>query len=178
MLIALYCSAISGERKHGTATLLYVRPISSAAIFFSKWAMAIFIGCMAVLVGLVASSYYTEILYGGLSFTDLALFYVIFCVWVIFVLSVTLALSAMTSTAIAAATSIIVFLVGSMADSIVGTYWTYSPFKVASYGLQYLQTGIWPDGFVVTLSICIVGSVVMIALGIYFTQRNRQQTLV
>ena len=37
VIVLAFMGSISGERKTGTATLLYVRPISFRAYFLSKW---------------------------------------------------------------------------------------------------------------------------------------------
>lgn len=178
VLVALYCSAISGERKNGTATLLYVRPVSGAAIFMSKWVMAACIGVLTTVCSIVASSYYAEILYGDLPFRRVAIFIVIYSLWLLVILSITLMMSALTTTAIAVAITLIIVIVGTMADAMIGTYWTYSPYKLATYGLQYVEHHTFPEGFAITCAICIGIIVCTVAAGIYFTGMNKQQTTV
>lgn len=176
ILIALYCSAISGERKNGTATLLYVRPVHSGAIFMSKWAMALCMTIIAVVCAVAASSYYAEILYGSLPFSRVALFACIYVAWLMTLLSFTLMLSALTTTAVAATVALVVAVIGTMMDSLIGTYWTYSPYKLITYGLQYVETGNMPQAFTVTGLLCVASSAACVVLGIYFTKMNKQQT--
>ncbi|MDE0583843.1 ABC transporter permease [Planococcus sp. A6] len=40
VLVLAYMGSIAGERRNGTATLLYVRPLSYVSYFLSKWLMA------------------------------------------------------------------------------------------------------------------------------------------
>ncbi|MBS7346025.1 MAG: ABC transporter permease [Caryophanon sp.] len=178
VLMALYCSSISGERKNGTATLLYIRPVHSGSIFMSKWVMAMMMAIVTTVCALAASSYYAEILYGELPFTRVAVFAAIYIVWLMTILSLTLMLSALTTTAIAATVSIAVVMLGMMADALIGAYWTYSPYKLATYGLQYVEAGTMPDALTLTLLLCVSISIVCVALGIAFTHMNKQQTTV
>ena len=55
--------AISGERKNGTATLLYVRPMSFRNYFLSKWLVVNGIVLGSVWLGFMAAWYYIEILF-------------------------------------------------------------------------------------------------------------------
>lgn len=178
VLIALYCSTISGERKNGTATLLYVRPVSSVSMFMSKWVMAAFIGMLTTICAIAASSYYAEILYGGLPFKRVAIFIAIYCLWLLVVLSITLMMSALTTTAIAVTVTLVLTVVGMMADAVIGTYWTYSPYKLSTYGLHFVEHNTLPDGFGITCAICAAIIVGAVAAGIYFTHINKQQTTV
>lgn len=178
IFIAIYCSAISGERKNGTATLLYVRPVSSRAIFLSKWTVAAMMTCVGVFCSVLASSYYAEVLYGGLDWQDVIVFYILYSVWMLVVITFTLAMSALTTTAIAATISLILFVIGSMADALIGTYWTYSPFKLPSYAVDIVRGAEVPDALWMTCMICIALILLSLVLGIYCTHKNRQQTTV
>ncbi|MFP3802363.1 ABC transporter permease, partial [Paraburkholderia sp. SIMBA_027] len=64
VLIATFIGTISRERQNGTATLLYVRPISHRAVFLSKWLAASLVAGVSVIAGYIASLYYTVMLYG------------------------------------------------------------------------------------------------------------------
>lgn len=176
IFIALYCSSISGERKNGTATLLYVRPVHGGVIFMSKWVMAAFMGALTTFCAIAASGYYAEIFYGQLPIGRVALFVGIYFVFLLAVITFTLMLSAWTTTAIAAATSIIVTIVGMMLDSMIGAYWVYSPFKISAYGLQYVESGVVPEQFMMTMLVTGAFIVVSGLLGIVLTQLNKRQT--
>ena len=57
VLIAAYIGTFSRERQNGTATLLYVRPISFTALFFSKWLVASFVAILSAIAGYAGSMY-------------------------------------------------------------------------------------------------------------------------
>ena len=61
---------ISRERKNGTGTLIYVRPISYINYFLSKWKVVGFIALVSVWLGLLTSWYYTGLLFGKIDTAD------------------------------------------------------------------------------------------------------------
>ena len=100
VLVAIFASAISRERQSGTATLMYVRPISFASYFLSKWAAAVGLAVSCVLVGYFSSFYYTNLLFGSVPFDQFLAMVGTYCVWIIFAVSFTLAMSAAFKTSI------------------------------------------------------------------------------
>jgi len=178
VLIATFMGAISRERKNGTATLLYVRPISFSSYFLSKWVVANLVAIVGVLGGFVGSLYYTVLLYGKLNWGEFALAALSYCLWVIFVITVTLMMSAAFTMVVAATCSFVVVFVGMIVDSMVGTFWTVSPWKLVNYGMQFLYDGPDKGHFGWSVSVTVFSIVVFIILGIFASKRNAPMTKV
>ncbi len=166
---------INRERQNGTATLIYVRPISFFALFMSKWVVGSILGILSVSLGYAGSMYYTAILYGSvdtMSFIQMVLSY---CVWIVFATAVALMFSAIFKTAFATTFTIIVIPFGVMIDSLIGQYWHFSPWKLANYSVQLLSDT-HNEYYIKTLLLTIILLILAIIIGILFTRKNAGTT--
>lgn len=176
VLIATFAGSISRERKNGTATLLYVRPISYASYFMSKWVVASLVAIISVVAGFAGSVYYTNILYGSVDFGSLTSMVGTYIVWALLVITVTLTMSAAFSTTVSTVCSFGLILGGMIIDSLVGTFWPISPYKLASYGMQFLYDGPDMQHFWMTFLSAIVILVIFIVIGIVKSKTNAATT--
>jgi len=178
VLIAVYISTISRERNSGTATLIYIRPVSSASLFISKWVVAASVAVLSAVLGYAGSIYYTAVLYGSISVQAAFVMIVTYAVWLLFVMSLTVALSAAFSTGLAATIAIIVIPIGGMIDSMIGNFWSISPWKLANYGvLLASDKGLYND-YWKTLAVTICLMIICIIAGVWATRYNRSRTKV
>ena len=175
VLIATTAGTISRERQNGTATLLYVRPISFTALFMSKWAVASLLGIVSAVAGYIGSLYYTAILYGTVDAGAFVKMLATYCVWILLVTAITVMLSAMFKTAIALVIAMVLLPIGLMLDSLIGSFWTVTPWKLATYGVQFIS-GSTSEHYTMTLSITIVLTILAIILGIVFSKKNAATT--
>ncbi|UOQ44841.1 ABC transporter permease [Halobacillus salinarum] len=175
VLVITAAGMINRERQNGTATLIYVRPVSYIALFMSKWTVAGALGMVSAILGYAGSMYYTSILYGpveAMAFIQMVLTY---CVWILFSVAVALMFSALFKTAFAMAVTIIVLPVAIMIESLIGQYWHISPWKLADYGVQFIaQTD--NEYYVKTLLLTVILMVLAIILGIFSTRKNSGTT--
>ncbi|MGM9948783.1 MAG: ABC transporter permease [Lysinibacillus sp.] len=175
VLVATMASAISRERQNGLATLIYVRPISFTALFMSKWAVASLLGIISAAAGYAGSMYYTALLYGTVEFGAFMKMLGTYCIWILFVTAVTLACSAMFNTAVAMTLAIILLPVGLIIDSLIGEFWSVSPWKLSTYGLQFIS-GEASEHYTMTLVLTIVLLIVAVVIGMFFSKRNAATT--
>ena len=176
VLVAIFASSISRERQSGTATLMYVRPISFTFYFLSKWVMAVLLAVGCVVIGYFGSFYYTNLLFGSVPFDKFLAMVGTYCVWIIFSISFTLAMSATFKTSIAMALSILAIPIFLLIDSLIGSFWTITPWKLANYGVQILAGNIvWTD-YYWTLAITISLTIVFIVFGILMSKKKAATT--
>ncbi|WP_431028686.1 ABC transporter permease subunit [Lysinibacillus sp. LZ02] len=175
VLVVTFAGTISRERQNGTATLIYVRPISFATFFMSKWAVASLLGIMSAIAGYTGSMYYTAILYGPVEIGAFIKMVLTYCVWVLFVAAVTIALSAMFKTAIAITMAIVLLPVGLIMDSLIGSFWSVTPWKLATYGVQFISGGT-SEHYTITLIFTCILMVIAMIIGIVFTKKNAATT--
>lgn len=178
VIILAFMGAISGERKNGTATLLYVRPMSFRNYFLSKWLVVNGIVLGSVWLGFMAAWYYIEILFNHVKMGEIVAFIATYSLWLVFVVSVVLALSAWLPTGGAAGLAILITLVYQMIDSLIGTYWTVSPWKLSMYASYWFEsdsdfTNLWMSSGLTVILI-----IFLIVFGIIMSKRNAAKTTV
>lgn len=173
VLVLAYMGAIAGERKSGTATLLYVRPLSFASYFFSKWMMAGLIALMSVWLGLLSAYYYTFLLFEQVDFVKFLQFAATYSLWILLLVSIVLAASAaMPNPGLAAAIALALIFLAQLADGLLGTYWTVSPVKIPSYAAQWLADGPVRADFWWAMGIAVLLIALAIAFGIWMSRKN------
>lgn len=178
VLITAFIGTISRERQNGTATLLYVRPVSASAMFMSKWVMASIVGIVSASFGYAGSMYYTSILYGTVPVSDFVAMLSTYYVWIVFVMAITVAMSAAFKTGVAAAIAIVIVPIGLLFDSVIGSFWAWTPWKLANYGVEFVAGTVDTGDYRITLIITLVLVVTFMLFGIWSTKRNWQLTKV
>lgn len=101
-----------------------------------------------------------------------------YAVWLLFVMALTVAMSAAFSTAAAATLSITLVPIGGMIDGLLGAYWNISPWKLARYGIMFADGSIAAGYYWNTLLLTVGLTIVLLGFGIWLTGRNRQLTQV
>lgn len=167
-----FAGIIARERKNGTATLLYVRPISYFSYVSSKLFIMSIIVIGSVILGILASLYYTYILFGAVDASAFIGFLGTYIVWLLFVISIVLFSSAVFSTGIASAVSLLLVIFAQIIDGLLGAYWTISPWKLPMYAGYVLTGSVDVTPFVWSLVITIIVSVVLIIGAVFFAKRN------
>ena len=178
VLVLGFMGTVSRERKNGTGTLIYVRPISFFSYFLSKWKVVGIIALGSVWLGLLISWYYTELLFGNVPASDFFAFAGTYSLWILFIISIILAASAWLPTGGAAGVSIGLVLVVQIIDSLLGTYWTISPWKMSTYATQWLTGSPDMTHFWWSFVITIMAILALVAFGIWMSKRNASKTKV
>ncbi|PZX02912.1 ABC-2 type transport system permease protein [Psychrobacillus insolitus] len=177
LLVTLgFAGIIARERKNGTATLLYVRPISYISYVYSK----LFIMCILVIgsaiLGLLANLYYTYILFGTVDAGAFMGFLGTYIVWLLFVISIVLFSSAAFSTGIASAVSLLLVLFVQLIDGLLGAYWTISPWKLPMYAGEILNSSVDMTLFVWSVIVTVLAIIILLVGAVYFAKRNVSKT--
>lgn len=179
VLVLAYMGTIAGERKSGTATLLYARPLSFKAYFMSKWMMASIIALLSVWLGFLAGYYYTYLLFGSIGLMDLVRFGFTYSLWILLVVTVVLVASAlMPNAGLAAAVSLGVIVISQLVDGLLGAYWPVSPLKLTAYAAAWFENG--PDlaDFWWTAGTTVLLIALLLVVGIYISSRKAASTKV
>lgn len=173
ILVLAYMGTVSGERKSGTATLLYVRPLSYPAYFTSKWVMSAMVSLMSVWCGFFAAYYYTWLLFDAVDIVQTLQFITTYSLWILLVISVVLTASAaLPSPGLTAAAALILIVFVQIIDGLLGAYWTVSPLKLPAYAAGWLNAAPDSSDFWWSTGITIALIALLIALGIWLSRRN------
>ncbi|THF81659.1 ABC transporter permease subunit [Cohnella fermenti] len=104
LLVALSSmGAVSGERTSGTSAMILVKPVPFASFITAKWAALVLLASLSLAAGYGAAWYYTETLFGSVSWRDALPAVLLFALWMSFVGTLTLLFSALLRSAAAAA---------------------------------------------------------------------------
>ncbi|MGB2991522.1 MAG: ABC transporter permease subunit [Paenisporosarcina sp.] len=178
VLVLGFAGTISRERKNGTGTLLYVRPISYFSYFLSKWKVIGTIALISVWLGLLTTWYYAELLFGNVAAADFFAFAGTYSVWILFVVTIVVAMSAWLPTGGAAAVSLLFVLVLQIVDSLLGAYWTISPWKVTIYATEWLTGSPDASDFWWSIAVTLIAIVALMIFGVWMSKRNASKTKV
>ncbi|RLQ90383.1 ABC transporter permease subunit [Planomicrobium sp. Y74] len=179
IFVLAYMGTIAGERKSGTATLLYARPLSFSAYFMSKWVMATIIALLSVWLGFLAGYYYTYLLFGSIDFMNLMRFGLTYSFWILLVISIILAASAlMPNAGLAAAVSLGIIFISQLVDGLLGTYWPISPLKLPAYAASWFENGLDMSDFWWSVSLTFMLIVLLVVIGILISAKKAASTKV
>ncbi|NYF23208.1 ABC transporter permease [Sporosarcina sp. JAI121] len=178
VIILAFMGTISGERKNGTATLLYVRPVSFRYYFLSKWIVVNGIVLGSVWLGFMAAWYYIDALYNHVNALPVLGFIATYSIWLIFVVTVVLALSAWLPTGGAAGLAILVTLVYQVIDSLIGAYWSVSPWKLSMYASYWFNPDSELSDLWMSLCLTVILIAILVLFGIFMSRRNAAKTTV
>ena len=178
VIILAFMGSISGERKTGTATLLYVRPMSFGQYFISKWIVVNAIVLGSVWLGFLAAWYYIGILFNSVAVGEVFAFLGTYSLWLVFAVTVVLALSAWLSTGGTAGLSILILLVFTVIDGILGTYWTVSPWKLSTYAADAFYRSTDQSAQWMSIGVTVALIIVLVFFGMYMSKKNAAKTLV
>ncbi len=178
IIVLAFMGTISGERKTGTATLLYVRPMSFPAYFLSKWLVVNALVLGSVWLGFMAAWYYIVILFNAVDVGPIFAFIATYSLWIVFVVTVVLALSAWLPTGGAAGLAIMITLMYQLIDAIIGVYWTVSPWKLATYATYWFQVDVDLSNLWMSAGVTVFVIIILLLFGIFMSKRNAAKTTV
>lgn len=167
-----FAGTIARERRNGTATMLYVRPIAYTSYVFSKLAIMCILIIGSACIGLLANVYYTYILYGAVDAVAFIGFLGTYSIWLLFAICVVICASAAFPTGIASVISIFWLVVLQLVDGLLGAYWTISPWKLPMYAGQILTGSFDKTPYLWSLTVTILMVVLLIVGAIYIAKRN------
>jgi len=178
IIVLAFMGTISGERKNGTATLLYVRPMSFPAYFLSKWLVVNALVLGSAFLGFMAAWYYIEILFNSVDVGLILAFIATYSLWLVFVVTVVLALSAWLPTGGAAGLAIMITLIYQFIDALIGAYWTVSPWKLVTYATYWFQADADMSDLWMSAGVTIVVIILLLLFGVFMSKRNAAKTTV
>ncbi|MET4562124.1 ABC-2 type transport system permease protein [Lysinibacillus parviboronicapiens] len=176
VLMASFVGTISKERANGMATLMYVRPISFRAYFMSKFVVMSTVGFISIVAGYSASVYYIAVLYGTFEGATLIASIGTYFVWLLFVFAVTLMMSATFTSVVATAGAFVIIFVGQIMDAFVGVFWTVTPWKLPTYGVQLIRGTMEMSDYWWSLAVTLVITIVCMNIGVLTMKKNVAMT--
>lgn len=164
---------VSTERQSGVASIVMVKPVPYSSYILSKWAGLLTITFISLFVGYLASWYYTSLLIETVAFERVVQSVLIYSVWLVFVVTVTLFFSTFMkgSSSVAFITIFVVFAISTV-TSILTKYMKWSPASMTEYASQSLLSGELNSSFLLAFISTLFIIIVMLILSIQIIKQK------
>ncbi|MEW8988200.1 MAG: ABC transporter permease [Bacillus sp. (in: firmicutes)] len=164
---------IAGERKSGVAQLILVKPVSYSSYITSKWAAAIILILLSLFLGMLASWYYTGVLFEFIPFGAFMESFGLYALWLVLVLSFVILCSAMFMQPVAAGmVSLVTVFVFTILGGSFQHLLEWSPTQLVSYVSEKLITDNWPEHVWPATGMTLLMSALFVVLAIYIFKRK------
>lgn len=161
ILVLSAMGVVSAERQSGVAGMVMIKPVPYSSYILSKWAGLLTITFISLFIGYVASWYYTSILIETVAFERIFQSVLIYSIWLVLVVTLTLLFSTIMkgNGGVAFITIFVVFAI-SMITSTLGKYMKWSPVTMTEHAGKVLLSGELDSSFllafITTIAIIIV----------------------
>ena len=173
VLVLAGMGLIAGEKLNRYLSLVMVRPVPHGSFITAKWASYVTLGLSSLVAGVLVGWYYTEMLIGQVDVLQLVGGTLIYALWLVFVMTVTLLMSTlMKGSAAVASSSILLIVAITLVTSILDRFMTWSPAKLTSHALLVIAEGTTGDSFWLSVAASVVLIVVMLLVCIRIFKRQ------
>ena len=168
-IIVLYMGIVANERKEGTLTVLFVKPVSRLDFLWSRWSVNGAYVLLSVIIGAVLATVYTALLLGAPDVPAMVVATVLYLAYTLLLFSWTLCFSAlMKGAAAAAGLSIIPLFVLPLLGYLWEPLGTYGPYGAVAAGTASLGGLAGPAVAVPASAWVSAGLDVVLAVGLVF----------
>ncbi|MBN8236024.1 ABC transporter permease [Halobacillus kuroshimensis] len=142
VLALMTMGTISGEKKSGVAELILVKPVSYFSYLTAKWAAASTLLILSAAIGLTASWYYVQLLFGDVSFSAAVGVIFFYSLWIAFLTSISLFMNAWSRLpGLVLFFTLASLMIMSLVTSLFSNDLAWSPARLSSYLRSLLITG-------------------------------------
>ncbi|MDQ0232581.1 ABC transporter permease [Metabacillus malikii] len=142
ILVLSAMGIVSAERQSGVAGMVMIKPVPYSSYIFAKWAGLITVTLISLVIGYIASWYYTGLLIETVEFERMIQSIAVYSVWLVFVVTMTLLFSTLMkgNGSVAFLTIIVVFALSTV-TSIFEKYMKWSPATMTEHTGKVLMSG-------------------------------------
>lgn len=165
ILVLSLMGVVASERQSGSVIMVLVKPVTHLSYITAKWAGMVTLTIVSFALGYLATWYYTGVLIGSVPFTQIWESFLVYSLWLLFVITMTLLYSALlNSTGGIAFLSILTVVAFSLSTSLLKRYVKWSPGHLSGQASDIVTMEAGP-AMSLWLSLCV--TVVIIVLLIY-----------
>lgn len=175
ILVLSAMGVVSAERQSGVAGMVMVKPVPYSVYILSKWAGLLTLTLISLFIGYAAAWYYTNLLIETVAFERVLPSILVYSVWMIFVVTLTLFFSVwMKGSGSVAFLTIFVVVAMTAVTSLVEKYMTWSPATMTDHAGLVLLSGETGSDFFLALLVTIA---IIVAVLIGSVQLFKQKEL-
>lgn len=146
IIVLSMMGAVAGERKSGVAQLILVKPVSYFSYITSKWVSAIILVSISLFLGLLASWYYTGVLFEYISFGKFLSAFAMYGLWLAFVATLAVFFSTVFKhPGVAGTVTLTIIFVGNIFSGTFSHLLEWSPTQLLPYASELLISGTLPE---------------------------------
>lgn len=128
ILVLSLMGVVASERQSGSAIMVLVKPVTHLSYITAKWAGMVTLTIVSFALGYSATWYYTGVLIGNVPFTQIWQSFLVYSLWLLFVITVTLLYSSLlNSSGGIAFLSILTVVAFSLSTSLLKRFVKWSP---------------------------------------------------
>ena len=141
IIVLLSMSTIAGERQSGTTEIILVKPINYHNYITAKWTAYLLLVWFGLFLGLLINWYYTNLLFGDLSFFTMLKVVLFYGLWFTFVLTISIFYNTLFKVpGLVAACTVITLLGLSLVNTVFGHKLTLFPNQLSTHIYQMVET--------------------------------------
>ncbi|WP_025027803.1 ABC transporter permease [Caldalkalibacillus mannanilyticus] len=142
VLVLGFMGMVVTERNNGIMSLTLLRPIPYSYYITAKWAATTSLTILSLFIGYLGATYYTTILFGEVNTFTIITSFVLFILWFIFVITLTLLFSTLfKNISVVAAISMVTIITLKLITSLIPNWMHWSPARLVEHGVYFLKTG-------------------------------------
>jgi ABC-2 type transport system permease protein len=173
ILVLSFMGIVASERQSGAAIMVLVKPVTHLTYITAKWASMLSLTIVSFGLGYIATWYYTGILIGSVPFTQIWQSFLVYSVWLLFVVSITLLYSSLlNSTGGIAFLSLLTLAVFSLSTSLLERYMKWSPGHLSGAAGVLVTKGSLSTNLWLPVSVTTILIMVMIHGAVFISKRK------
>jgi ABC-2 type transport system permease protein len=173
ILVLSFMGTVASERQSGSVIMVLVKPVPHLSYITAKWVAMLSLTIVAFALGYIATWYYTGVLIADVPFSQIWQSLLIYALWLVFVISVTLLYSSLlNSTGGIAFLSLLTLAAFSLSTSIFASYTRWSPGRLSAEAGTLLTKGIISTNLWSAISVTAIMIVVLIGGAAFISKRK------
>jgi ABC-2 type transport system permease protein len=173
VLVLAFMGTIATEKNQGTLIMVLVKPVSYMNYLTAKWVHLLILSLFSFVLGFATSIYYTFLLIETVPIADVLNGALVYAVWIIFVMTIVLCLSALLNSAgLVAFGTLGTAILLSMLSIYTPDLMKGSPGMLTSYSQQFFYEGKAGEGFLISLIVTLVLILIMVISTIMFFNKK------
>jgi ABC-2 type transport system permease protein len=173
VLVLSFMGTVASERQSGAAIMVLVKPVAHLSYVTSKWAGMLSLTIISFVLGYLVSWYYTGLLIGNVDFSQVWQSFLVYSLWLLFILSVTLFYSSLlNSTGGVAFLSLLTAAGFSLSSLLFTRYMKWSPGHLSSEAGELVKEGSSQTQLWMPICVTLIMIIVLIYGAVYISKRK------
>lgn len=173
VVLLMSMGLISAERKSGVSEMVLVKPVSYTSYVTAKFASTLLLTLISAFIGLLASWYYVNLLFGEVPFSHYIGSVSFYSVWLMFIVSISIILNtAFRTPGLVGFLSVAALLLASAINSVFKSRIEWLPPQINAYIKGYLSTGSITDDLWITAFVTIGVTAILLIVSVFILRKK------